>query len=59
MTSVALLGYGTVGSGVFDLIEKNSKNTLQSYDEFINISHVLVKNIRKHQANKHYPLFTD
>ena len=59
MTSVALLGYGTVGSGVFDLIEKNSKNTLQSYDEFINISHILVKNIRKHHENKHYPLFTD
>ncbi|MCH4891281.1 homoserine dehydrogenase [Acidaminobacter sp. JC074] len=59
MTSVALLGYGTVGSGVFDLIEKNSKNTLQSYDEFINVSHVLVKNIRKHQDNKHYGLFTD
>ena len=59
MTSVALLGYGTVGSGVFDLIEKNSKHTLQTYDEFINISHVLVRNIRKHQNNKHFKLFTD
>jgi len=59
MTSVALLGYGTVGSGVFEIIEKNSKSTLQTYDEFINISHVLVRNIGKYQNNKHSKFFTD
>lgn len=59
MTSIALLGYGTVGSGVFELIEKNSKATLQSYDEFINISHVLVRDKDKYSNNKHFKLFTD
>lgn len=59
MTSIALLGYGTVGSGVFEIIEKNSKATLQSYDEFINISHVLVRNISKHKDNQKFQLFTD
>ena len=59
MTSVAILGYGTVGSGVFEIIEKNSKHTLQAYNEFINVSYVLVKSIKKHHAHKHINLFTD
>lgn len=58
MTSVALLGYGTVGSGVFEMIENNSKHTLQTYDEFINVSHVLVRDKGKYQSNKHFNLFT-
>jgi len=59
MVSVAILGYGTVGSGVLEVIDKNSKNTLQSFDEFINVNHILVRNIRKHQSNAHFKLFTD
>lgn len=59
MTSVAILGFGTVGSGVFDLIDKNSKSTLQSYDEFINVSNILVRNLRKHNTHKHAHIFTD
>lgn len=59
MTSVAILGYGTVGSGVLEIIDKNSKNTLKRFDEFINVSHVLVRNLRKHHSNAHYSLFTD
>lgn len=48
MKSVAILGHGTVGSGVYHLIEKNNKHMLKTYDEFLNITHVLVRDPSKY-----------
>lgn len=59
MKSVAILGHGTVGSGVYDIIEQNNKYMLKNYDEFINISHVLVNNPDKHKDVKASLLTTD
>lgn len=59
MKSVAILGYGTIGSGVYEVIEKNSKFILDTYNEFVNISNVLVRDLSKYENHKNYSIFTD
>lgn len=59
MKSVAILGHGTVGSGVYEMIENNNKYMLKTYDEFINISHVLVRSPENHPTVKASLLTTD
>ncbi|MBN2795183.1 MAG: homoserine dehydrogenase [Clostridia bacterium] len=59
MKSVAILGHGTVGSGVYEIIEQNNKYMLKTYDEFINVSHILVRNPENHKDIKSSLLTTD
>ncbi|MTI68614.1 MAG: homoserine dehydrogenase [Firmicutes bacterium] len=58
MIKIGLLGIGTVGSGVYEII--NSETFRNSIDENITISKILVRNINK-ERNSKYPkdIFTD
>ena len=59
MKKIAILGYGTVGSGVVDIIDKSNKYIYKTYDDFFEISFVLVKSLEKHKKNKDFSKFTD
>ena len=41
--NVALLGLGTVGSGVVKIIEENRQQIIDTINKDINIKHILVK----------------
>lgn len=56
MPNIAVLGYGTVGTGLLDLIDKNRERNKISND--IGISSILVKNRNKHENKKYYSLVT-
>ena len=56
--NIALLGYGTVGSGTFELIMKNKEMIKEKYNIDINIKSILVRNKKKYENLKHYNLFT-
>lgn len=58
MKSIAILGHGTVGSGIYELIENNNKNMIQKYEDFISVDHVLVKHLNKYESHKNYRIFT-
>lgn len=58
MKKIALLGYGTVGSGVFELISKNQHKLLKKYDKNIVIDKILVRSLKKYSALEHSKLFT-
>ena len=52
MSTIAILGYGTVGTGLVELLDKNNlKDT--------SISSILVKNKDKHKNKKYFNLVTD
>lgn len=55
---IALLGYGTVGSGVFDLVYKNKEDIKNHFDKDVEISNVLVRNIEKYSSDPNFNLFT-
>lgn len=57
--NIALLGFGTVGSGVYDLLLKNYDNIKNKYGEEVNIKHILVRNVSKRSNHKSFELFTD
>jgi homoserine dehydrogenase len=59
MTNIAILGNGTVGSGVIELIKKNSDKLKERTGEEIKISKVLVRNIEKHSHSENFELITD
>ena len=46
---IALLGLGTVGSGVLKIIKNNQKKIKQTSGEEIVIKRALVRNLQKHQ----------
>lgn len=48
--NLAILGYGTVGTGLLDIIAKN--NVKNGEEEGIIISSILVKNIDKHSKKE-------
>lgn len=48
MKTVAILGHGTVGSGVYEMIGLNNKHLLKSYEEYLDIKHVLVRDESKY-----------
>lgn len=50
MTKVAIMGYGVVGSGLIELIDKNRENYRKN--EII-ITSILVKNKEKHIDSSH------
>lgn len=47
--SIALLGCGTVGKGVVDLLQMNGHLIAEQTDTHIHIKHVLVRDIEKYK----------
>lgn len=58
MKSIAILGHGTVGSGIFELIQNTHKSILQQHNELLNVEHVLVRDIDKYAGHNSYEVFT-
>lgn len=59
MKSIALLGFGTVGSGVFEIIDKNLDDIKNKYSVDIDVAKVLVRNKDKYKSEERFDLFTD
>lgn len=59
MASIAVLGYGVVGTGIADLINKNKEKFKSITGEELNISSILVKDKSKHKQKQNYHLVTD
>lgn len=59
MINIAILGSGTVGSGVIELIKKNSNKLKDRTGEDIVVSKVLVRNIEKYLNSEDFELITD
>lgn len=59
MPSIALLGYGVVGSGVVELIERNKEKLKEISGEGINIAKILVRNKKKHLKKRYSELLTE
>ena len=56
MTKVAIMGYGVVGSGLIELIDKNRENNEKNE---VVITSILVRNKEKHIASSHNEVITD
>ncbi|MGN0162956.1 MAG: homoserine dehydrogenase [Candidatus Ornithomonoglobus sp.] len=56
MAKVAIMGYGTVGSGVYDIIEMNSKKLAKSAGEAVELKYIL--DIRDFDDHPQKHLFT-
>ncbi len=56
---IALLGYGTVGSGVFELIEKNKESIQENFSKNVRVKRILVNNLDKYKAHESYEIFTN
>lgn len=56
---IALLGYGVVGSGVFELIEHNKKRFLDEYEQDVEIVGILVNTLEKYKDHPKFELFTN
>lgn len=59
MASIAVLGYGVVGTGIANLINKNKERFKSITGEELNISSILVKDKNKHERKQNYHLVTD
>lgn len=59
MASIAVLGYGTVGTGIAELINKNKERFKKFTGEELKISNILVRDLQKHKDKKDYELLTD
>jgi homoserine dehydrogenase len=59
MTSVALLGYGVVGTGVVELLERNRERLRGNNSEDISIAKILVRDKKKHSNKRYSNLLTD
>jgi len=59
MASIAMLGYGTVGSGVVELISNNKNKFVKGMNENLEVSKILVRNLDKYKGNKHRAKITD
>lgn len=57
--TIALLGFGVVGSGVAELIQRNKKENFLKYNEEITIGSILVRNKEKYLNSPYYELLTD
>jgi len=55
---IALLGYGTVGSGTYELIQKNKEMIQKKYNTDIEVTSILVRNLDKYESYEHFELFT-
>lgn len=59
MASIAVLGYGTVGTGIAELINKNKERFKKFTGEDLKISNILVRDLEKHKDKKDFDLLTD
>ncbi|MHC1681914.1 MAG: homoserine dehydrogenase [Clostridiaceae bacterium] len=59
MINVAILGNGTVGAGVVELINKNKEYIKSRTGKNVGISKILVRNIEKHIGTKSNKLITN
>lgn len=59
MKKVALLGYGTVGSGVYELIAKNQHKIQQKYNKTVVLDKILVRSLKRYDSLEHFNLFTN
>jgi len=59
MKKIVLLGYGTVGSGVYELIDKNKNKMKNKFGTDISIEKILVRDLSKYKNLPHKNLFTD
>lgn len=57
MKSIALLGYGTVGSGVYEVVEKNIDSVKDKFGVSLSIDSILVRNIDKYADLAHADKF--
>lgn len=57
--TIALLGFGVVGSGVAELIQRNKKENFLKYNEEITIGSILVRQKENYQGSPYYSLLTD
>jgi Homoserine dehydrogenase, NAD binding domain./Homoserine dehydrogenase. len=56
---IGLLGFGTVGKGVYELLNKNRALMSSLLGEELKVKKILVKDINKHRMDEAYPLITD
>lgn len=56
---VLLLGYGVVGSGVYELIELNKNRFSEEYDQNVEVVGILVNRLDKYARLPHYNLFSN
>jgi len=59
MVNIAMLGYGTVGSGVVELVSSNKDRFLKGMNLGLQVSKILVRNIDKYEKNKYRAKITD
>lgn len=59
MVSIAILGYGVVGTGTAELINKNKERFKKITGEELKLSNILVRNIEKHKQKKNSKILTD
>jgi homoserine dehydrogenase len=58
MVSIAILGYGVVGTGTAELINKNKERFKKITGEELNISNILVRNIEKYKKKNNFNILT-
>jgi homoserine dehydrogenase len=56
---IALLGYGVVGSGVYELLEANQSKFMDLYERDVEIVGILVNHLDKYAHLAHSELFTN
>ncbi|OJV65704.1 MAG: hypothetical protein BGO41_07675 [Clostridiales bacterium 38-18] len=56
---VLLLGYGVVGSGVYELIQANKDRFSEEYDQNIEVVGILVNRLDKYVSLPHFSLFNN
>ena len=60
MINIALLGYGTVGSGFYEILNNNKNKIENIVKEKINLKHILIKDLTKKRENlKNKDILTD
>ena len=53
--NVALLGFGTVGTGVYKILQLQKGEMLQKLNTYLNIRSILVRDVQKHQEKVQDP----
>ncbi len=59
MACISILGYGVVGTGIAELINRNKERFKKITGENLQISKILVRNIKKHEKENDFNLLTD
>jgi len=59
MVNIAMLGYGTVGSGVVELVNSNKDRFVKGMNVGLQVSKILVRDVDKYDKNKYRAKITD